>query len=373
MVQLLRSSLATKIVRVSGVLPSNALSVAAENKILLKNIKRISPVCFEAEILSRDEARIRLLLQDNYKIEILSKKGTAYAFIRLAKRYTFVLGMLLAIVALFVFSKRVMIVKVYGSDDKQIYDTVKNSGVIAWHGAAKNSLQAATDSVMQIDGVIWANIEIKGICANVFVQQEKQENELAASGPIVAKSDGVVKNLIVYSGTPMVKNGDTVFSGQVLVENYEMRGEERIEVNARAKALTQTWYVQSETIPLVEQKNVFTGQKKVRTEINLFGKSFAFEKGEPFENAIEDKKEIFSSFLPIKIIQYNLREVKKEAVQTDAETLARQSEIDLGKKLMQQLPQEAKVMDKNVEVVNGDDCITVSVCFLVLEDVAKYQ
>ncbi len=373
MIQLLRSSLATKIVRISGVLPGNALSAMAENKILLKNIKRISPVCFEVEILSRDEARIRLLLEDNYKIELLSKKGSAYVFARLAKRYTLVLGMLLAIIALFVFSKRVMIVKVYGSDDKQIYDTVKNSGVVAWHSAAKTSLQAATDSIMQIDGVIWTNIEIKGIYANVFVQQEKQESQLIASGPIVAKSDGVIKNLIVYSGTPMVKNGDTVFAGQVLVENYEMRGEEKVEVKAQAKALTQTWYFQTETIPLTEQKNVFTGQKKVKTEINLFGKSFVFEQGEPFENAIEDKKEIFSSFLPIKITKSNLREVKKQVVKTDAKALARQAEIDLGKKLMQQLPQEAKVMDKSIEVVAGDDCITVSVCFLVLEDVAKYQ
>ena len=265
MIQLLRSSLATMIMRVSGVFPNNALSVAAKNKILLKNIKRVSPVCFEAEILSSDEVRIRKLLADNYKIEILSKKGAAYTAGRIAKRVVLLTGILLSITALFVLSRRVMVINVYGSDDKQIYNAVEQAGIFSWHQIAQKNVNAATDAVMQIDGVVWVNIEIKGICANVFVEQEKVETETTFDGQIIALRDGVVKNIIVYSGTPLVKNGDTVFSGQVLVENYEMRGEEKVSVEAKAKVLTQTWYVQSESIELVQQKRIFTKKQKIKT------------------------------------------------------------------------------------------------------------
>lgn len=373
MIQLLRSSLATEIIRVSGVFPNRALSDAAKNKITLKNVKRISPVCFEAEIFSRDKARIRQVFEDNYKVEVISKNGIVFGLKRLVKRYALLAGIVLSIIALFVFSRRVMFIKVYGSDDKRIMQAAKDANLISWHYQAQNNASNALNSILQIDGVIWANVEIKGIYANVYVQQEEMPDFAEQSGKIIAKSDGVIKNLIVYSGTPLVKNGDTVFAGQVLVENYEMRGEEQVQVQARAKALTQTWYLQSETLFFAEQKNVLTGRQKVKTEINLFGKSFVFEKGEPFENAIEDKKEIFTSFLPIKITKMNLREYKKQTVQIDEEKAVRQAEIDLSQKIMLFLPQNASIIEKNVEKQKSDDCITVSVCYAVLEDIAIYQ
>ena len=102
MIQLLRSSLATEIIRVSGVFPSKALSNAAKNKILLKNIKRISPVCFEAEILSCDKARIKRLFEDNYKIEVVSKKGISFTVKRILKRYALLAGIVLSLACLFV-------------------------------------------------------------------------------------------------------------------------------------------------------------------------------------------------------------------------------------------------------------------------------
>lgn len=373
MIQLLRSSLATEIIRVSGVFSSKALSSAVKNKISLKNVKIISPVCFEAQIFSCDEERIKRVLKDNYKVEIISKNGFLYNLKRLIKRYALLAGIVLSVIALFVLSKRVMFIKVFGSDDAKIIQAVKSAQLTSWHFKAKDNVASAVDSIMQIEGVIWANIEIKGVYANVFVEQEQMLDFGQKSGKIVAKSDGVIKNLIVYSGTPLVKNGDTVFAGQVLVEDYEMRGQEQVFTEAKAKVITQTWYLQSETIPCTNQKNVLTGNQKAKTEISLFGKSFTFENGKPFKEAIEDKKEIFTSFLPIKITKINLREYKKQIVKVDEEKAIRQAEIDLSQKIMLNLAKNAVIIEKNVDVQKNDDFITVSVCYAVLEDIAKYQ
>lgn len=375
MIQLLRSSLATEIVRISGVSPNKALSAAAKNKIKLKNVVRVSPVCFEAEIFSRDEIGIRRLLKDNYKIEVLGKRGTAYKIKRILKRYALVSGLVISIVALMVLSRRVFFINVYGSEDKLIYDAVKNAKIVDWHSLAEKNIDSAVNAVMQVEGVIWASVEIKGCYANVFVKQEKLPEYSLADGNIVAKKDCVIKNLIVYSGTPVVKNGDVVFAGQTLVENYEIRGEEQVTTKASAKAIAQTWYIQTEAIPLKQAKIAFTGREKIKTEIDLFGKNFILQDSdnEIFESSIEHRKEIFSSFLPIKITRTVARETENIVEEIDAKKTIRQAEIDLSEKIAFEMPKDAKINDKSVEVVYGDDCVFVSVFVSAIEDVAIYQ
>lgn len=82
-----------------------------------------------------------------------------------------------------------------------------------------------TELLSLVDEISWVSINRKGTVAYVVVKERAStdtptKEEESGYCDIVAKSDGVVYSITVKSGTPLVKVGDTVKAGQVLIGGY---------------------------------------------------------------------------------------------------------------------------------------------------------
>ena len=163
----------------------------------------------------------------------------------------------------------------------------------------------------------------------------------------------MITKISVQNGTAIVKPGDIVQKGDILVNGFLeglYTGTRYVHGSATIEA--KTWYTKKEKQPLKQEIKVETGNEEKKygikfkkNQINLFKTLSKFEK---YDTINEDKKMmLFSNFyLPIEIIKITNKEYKmQEKVYTEEEL----KEI-LTDKLKLEL--EAEIGDKTIANVN---------------------
>jgi similar to stage IV sporulation protein len=70
-------------------------------------------------------------------------------------------------------------------------------------------------------GAIWLGISVQGVVAEVKVIKRKNAPVPIGVCDIVASRDGVISKMIVVRGMPVVKEGDTVAKGDLLISGVE--------------------------------------------------------------------------------------------------------------------------------------------------------
>ena len=68
----------------------------------------------------------------------------------------------------------------------------------------------------------WVQLEQKGTALCIAVKERLADSaDLQDTGSIVAKTDGRITDLVVYTGTAFVDTGDVVQAGQVLIGGWD--------------------------------------------------------------------------------------------------------------------------------------------------------
>jgi similar to stage IV sporulation protein len=107
--------------------------------------------------------------------------------------------------------------------------------------------------------LMWVNVKKEG--ARLFVEYVKREKAEVENkkGQIFAASSGVIKRIILKSGNLLVKEGDTVVCGQLLVDN-KVTSKDGIEyyedANAQIEAITFYTIPADFTIPLYQKEYI---------------------------------------------------------------------------------------------------------------------
>lgn len=106
---------------------------------------------------------------------------------------------------------------------------------------------------------MWVNVKKEGVRLFVeYVKREMAEIE-NKKGRIFAASSGIIKRIILKSGNLLVKEGDTVVYGQLLVDNkvFSKDGIEYFEdANAQIEAITFYTVPADFTIPLYQKEYI---------------------------------------------------------------------------------------------------------------------
>ena len=92
---------------------------------------------------------------------------------------------------------------------------------------------------------------------------------------IIASKDGVIKNMTIKAGNELVKIGETVTKGQVLISGIIQSKNEKIEsrqVHAIGSIKARTWYESSCIINIKIKQTVKTGDKKNLYSFGIFNK-----------------------------------------------------------------------------------------------------
>ena len=171
--------------------------------------------------------------------------------------------------------------------------------------------------------------------------------------------------------------GDTVKEGDLLVEGI-MEGEytENRYVHATADIIAKIYYEKEETMSLIQENYIDTGNEETKYSLNINNFKINFNKPLPnFENydTIETCKKIklFSNFyIPIEIIKTNYIEKELEYQEYTTEELSNELQI----KLKQELLEENNISEDDIieiipVITENENSVTVKIICVVREEI----
>lgn len=290
------------------------------------------------------------------------------AFCNLFKRHIALFVMLLLMTAMvLVTSQFIFRIDVYGIDriDKsQVVSVLETNGVkVGQYNKNINTKEIEKALYSTIDDIGLVSVIIKGTTVVVNIE-EKLEFENKNFTPIVAQEDGIITDIVLVTGTPLVKVGEVVKKGDVLIAPYYIDGQgQQKAITPVAEVYATTEAVGSIDIKDKEVINSRTGKEYSHNSFILFGQEFFSSNSCPFdlyEVEYNDTYVASNSLLPLikrttiyyeiesKIIDIDYQEKREEAIvlATDKayESLQNQSLQILDKKIVESQYDEGTIV-----------------------------
>jgi similar to stage IV sporulation protein len=309
---------------------------------------------------------------------VVKRVGLPFTVGKLRRRPWFLLAAAVVVALLLYLSGSVWSVRVTGyqkTDPDTVLHAAASAGLApgARRGAVSAS-QVESAVAREIPELSWVYVKFQGIVAVIEVV-EKSRPDITGPGDVVATRDGVVESVLVLSGVPVVKPGQTVKQGDLLIAGNPsgtLRG-------ARGSVVARTWYEMYREVPLVQPSASRTGRKIEMTvvryrgvELVLWGKSNAFEWYEvedyPRWRALTGTEHALTVFTRV------LFEVKWTSTSISPEDAFATTERQMRSSIERQLPSYAKLVDLSCRIeATARDMVAVRAIASAIEDIGEVR
>ena len=198
----------------------------------IKNIylwdMHISQTMYTMNISKQDyEMLSEIVNKTGVKVDILKRYGLPFWFLKKKSRMWYLAFLCIAVMLIFVSNRFVWNIEFKGNytiSDEQLEDFLGEYNIS--FGVLKRKIPyALLEENLRKDFPIikWCSVALSGNTLTVNVEENTllKENEITdiseGYSDIVAESDGIVKNILVRNGLALVKEGDLITKGQILV------------------------------------------------------------------------------------------------------------------------------------------------------------
>lgn len=385
-------------IAVSGRKAGRFFNLCARNDMMLWNVIQTGEDCYRFRILLADYRRIRPIRRKTHvRLTILKRHGLPFGIWKYRRRFLFPAALLVVSGILWCLSGYIWKIDIQGnsylSDDVLIRYLQSNS----WgYGSKKSGIDCAQiELALRTDfsEIIWASSYMRGTMLVVEVQENIKTDgaQEAAAAPedacvsIAADKEAVIASIITRNGTPLVKAGDTVAAGDILVlgqeEVLDDNGEvaEYLYLPADADILGYVTYTYTDTIPASATVKEDTGESSTRYFVEIFGKTFVFPFKKPDYDCYfcirdyEQIKLLDDFYLPVfygRECYYRQQEETAEYGKEEAKALAEQH---LEQFLRELEENGASVLEKNVTMKTDGGQYFVNGTIYVSEPIGCYQ
>lgn len=375
-------------IKVEGYFIEKFINNCLRDNIFLWNIKRKKSTIMTCNVGISDLKRMKKILKKTKcRIKIEKKKGLPFTFNKYKKRKIFILLIILISATIIILSNFVWNIEIEGTEKinkEELMQTLKQEGLSV--GKFKPSLDTK-DIINKIrldrDDIAWIGIEVTGTNAIVKVVEAEEKPEIINEDDycnIVATKDGVVSKIMAQNGTPLVKEGDLIKKGTILIGGWlegKYTGTRYVHSNGQVEA--KVWYTQKERVYLKEQKKEETGEVENKYSVNINNFIINFNKRlSKFENydTIEETKKLklFSNFyLPIEIVKTTYKEYKNTEIThtiEEAKTIGIERAKD---KLNAQVENTNNITDEQINVTENTEFVDVEVIYEVKENIGTKE
>ncbi len=319
------------------------------------------------------------------KMRVVKKKGLPFLVRRYRKRIGLFLGVVLFGAFMYVVSNFIWLVEVRGNEKVPtdiIVGVMEDLGVKP--GCLKNSLdqwKIERQALIQLDELSWVAINIKGSTAYIDVKERVMPvKKIDVKDPcnVIASESGLIKYLEVYDGVKLVKIGDAVQKGDVLVTGIVTdKKEHNTLIHARAKIIAEVNRTLDVQVPFEQTKLEPTGKSATRHMLGIFGIEVPLfwpsEISGPYEMTTERiQLKILGLELPITIVnqQYILqREIRFRLSEEDA----RKQAIQQLAQLEMETFQDSKILQKDASGFCDETGFQIKSKYICQQDIAIQQ
>lgn len=398
MLQLIRFLKGYLLIRVCGNAPERFINLCSNHQIFLWDIQ-IHETYYTMKIGLSDFCRIKgFTRKTGTKVVVTERFGLPFLSVWMKKRKVFLAGILISLGFWLLMSDHIWTIRLTGNyyiTEDVFMDFLTGNGIV--HGMKKSKipvedLEKAIRNEFPI--VTWTSVKVDGsklliqIKENELLkedQPEKQEKDTEKGFDLVTQTDGTIVSIVTRSGVPLVREGQEVAKGDVLVqgavpilsEDGTVRRYEFCEADADIMVECRKTYV--EEVPLFYQVKNYSGREKKRrfVEIGVHRVRFSVF-GIPYEeyDRLEQKKEVvlFHTFhLPICYGSETIREYTGSEKNYTKDEI---KEIFTHKiqKIIQTLEEKGvQITEKNVTMKKNEKKWKMKAEFLLIEPVGVLQ
>ncbi|AXU65169.1 sporulation protein YqfD [Clostridioides difficile] len=363
------------VIVVEGVGLEQFLNHLIRNGISVYNVTRIKNTKMEFHIDRQDIKEFKNVYRGSkFDIKVKQKTGVPFIIKRVYKHK----GMwICALVSLFLLmSTSQFVTDVYiqspeGIKKEALRNELYKVGVRP--GVYKKSIdrKEVRDHMMsKFNDVAYLSINVKG--TNIFVTVTKKAESLKSTDQsnycnVIALKNGIIEKVIPRSGKSVIKSGDIVQKGDVLLNG------------ANTKSIPEVWastfYESTKKASYVDTVNKKTGEKKNIYTLSFYDKEFTMRKNIKYKDYVVENKEkklsIGNYTFPIKIKTSTFYETKKVEVKKNKEELKKELSEKALKELEYIIPASARIIDVKHNFKVNKNMLEYLITVQTSENIAK--
>ena len=375
-------------VEIEGYYIERFINICQNKKILIWNLKREKGVKLFFNIGIKDFKSLKQISRKtNCKIKIKRKRGIPFYIHKYKKRKIFVAFLVIIVIFVYTSSKYIWNIEInveknhiVPNIEKDLYDLGLKKGVLK----SKIEIDKIINEIrLKRDDISWMGVDLKGTNAIVKIVKIDEKPKLIDVNDycnIVASKSGTITKIVAQNGTALVKIGDQVNKGDVLIAGFmEGKYTDKRYVHSLGDVQAIIKYEKSEKIPLNQEKIRETGkkEKKFKIKVNNFQINFykTLSKFKIYDTIYKEKKiKIFSNFyLPISVIEITNKEQSKEI-----KTYSKEEAVELGKEKLcteieKDIANKENIQDVIIDTNKQEEYVEVCVTYVVLENIESYE
>ncbi len=376
-------------VSVEGFFIERFINICRNKNIVLQDLHRENNTYIKFKLLKSDFKEIRHIAKcAKCKVKIEKKKGIPFFINRYRKRKIFAVAILAIAIFIFVLTKFIWNIEVQGNENvskEEILDIVKEYGIYIGNYKSKIDTEKVSNSIrLQRDDFAWIGISVQGTNVLITVREAIEKPEIIDKNEvcdIIATKNATISKMIVQNGTAIVKIGDEVKEGDILVEGI-MKGEHTGDryVHAEATIYGKIICEKEKKESFLQNEKIKTGNIEHKNKICINNFKINLNKGvskfQNYDTIMESKKmKLFSNFyLPVEIQTTTNEEFIVEEKKYGEEELKEKIIKELEEELEKQY-QISNYKDENkkreIVVTPASDGITVKVIYELQEEIGR--
>jgi similar to stage IV sporulation protein len=360
-------------IEIQSHIPERFINLLWKNGVQIKNIRKESITTMIMDIALKDYPKVEEVAQKTRtKIKVISRKGFTFFLIKMRRRAALVGGVAVFGFILYYLSGYIWTIDIQTEDNLspfEIRQQLASFGVVP--GIKKNKIDVykLQENVIKNNGnVMYFKARIEGSRLYVNAVEKVTPPRVAIENSpanLVAKKDGQITRVYTSGGTAVVKKGDTVKAGQVVVKGEQGKDGSTYVVHASGSVFARTFYEEVKSVPVKGVKKERTGNSIENKYIEIMSKRL-YLKNSLNKFKSYDKIEESTNFIKKEIYH----EVKETKYGLDSGKVVEETSQELYEKILQGLDKTVEIKDKKVEFEPEGDNLKVRVLVIAEENIA---
>ena len=349
-------------VEFSGDVAEIILNICAKQGISLWSIKRRDKKIRGFITVMDFKILPRVAKKCGIRVHILKRRGFSFIVGRYKKRLGIPVGAAIFFCFLEVMSCFIWTVEVSGNKtlpEKDILAACEKIGVK--EGRLKSSVNPKTakqELLLELNKLAWASVNIEGCRVTVNVSEAAQKaEEKGTPTNLKASADGIITKINITSGNCLVKPGDTVAKGDLLVSGVIERADSTQFVRSAGSITAKT--ERELTVSGYYKRTVGekTGKIKKKSVLSFFGINIPLFLGREngnYESRTEIKEaSLLGKSLPIRLYTKYFEMTAQKEVIFSKEELLKELEEELTRAAQVEKIADFEVKNREIDEIEG--------------------
>ncbi len=365
-------------VQISGTAPERFINLCCNKQIFIWNLIQVDEG-YQFCILARNYKKLKPIARKTKIVpKIKRKRGLVFILHRYKKRIGFYAGVILCILLIYMMSLNIWDISILGGskytpetmlkflNEKQVYTGIQKKRV--------NCQEIEETIRLTYKDIGWVSAEIRGTRLIIKITET---NMPAPAKPalepshIIATKDVIIRDIITRSGTPMVKIGDVVRKGDILISGINtIMDDFGVEISkepvvADGDIRCSSFYDYKDVFSMNYTYKNYSGRSKKGYYITLFAKKlFLYNPSNSYDiyDIIVNEKTLHitdSFYLPFRYGQIQTREYfeeKRKYTEEEAQAIAK---AHLKRYFDKLIGNDVLITQNNVKItIQNNKCIT---------------